>query len=148
MSNFQVLTIKNLEEISALETVKISGLNEIEKMTISWKASWRTESLEHYLKTGWCIGLFDEVGKLQAYFLAQPILFMESYAQSLWIEYMSYNDLDTGLKLLDFAYKYGRDKHLQRVLFNKDSIFDKVTLPFKVASQNKNYLEVYTTKIS
>lgn len=148
MSNFKVLTLQNLEEVSRLEEAKIKDLNEIERMQVAWKAPWRQESLEHYLKTGWCIGMYDEEGKLTAYFLAQPILFMESLTQTLWIEYLSYDTTETGLKLLDFAYRYGRDKHLQRVLFNKDSIFDKVTLPFKVANQNKNYLEVYTTKLS
>ncbi len=148
MSNFKVLTIQNLEEILSLEESKIKILDEIERMQIVWKAPWREESLEHYLKTGWCIGMYDDQGQMKAYFLAQPILFMESLTQTLWIEYLSYNNLDEGLKLLDFAYKYGRDKHLQRVLFNKDSIFEKVNLPFKVANQNKNYVEVYTTKLS
>ena len=148
MSNFKVLTIQNLEEITALEESKITGLNEIERMSLVWKAAWRPESLEHYLKTGWCIGMYDEKDVLKAYFLAQPILFMESLTQTLWIEHLSYGgDKDIGLKLLDFAYKYGRDKHLQRVLFNNDSIFDKVEVPFKIANKNKNYLEVYTTKI-
>ncbi len=151
MSNFKVLTIQNLEEITNLEESKIKNLNEIERMNLVWKAAWRPESLEHYLKTGWCIGMYDEKEALKAYFLAQPILFMESLTQTLWIEYLSYTDQETGLKLLDFAYKYGRDKHLQRVLFNNDSIFnspdEKVQLPFKVANKTKNYLEVYTTKI-
>lgn len=148
MSNFKVLTIQNLDEISKLEELKIHGLNEIERMNVAWKAAWRPESLEHYLKTGWCIGLYGVDDRLKAYFLAQPILFMESLTQTLWIEYLSYNDVDTGLQLIDFAYKYGRDKHLQRVLFNRDSIFDKVSVPFKIANQNKNYVEVYTTKIT
>lgn len=148
MSNFKVLTIQNLEEVSAREEAKIKNLDEIGRMQVVWKAPWRGESLEHYLKTGWCIGMYSDQGKLDAYFLAQPILFMESLTQTLWIEYLSYDNMDDGLKLLDFAYRYGRDKHLQRVLFNKDSIFEKVTLPFKVVSQNKNYLEVYTTKIT
>jgi len=131
-----------------LEESKIKGLNEIERMNLVWKAPWRPESLEHYLSVGWCIGMYSDSGELKAYFLAQPILFMESLTQTLWIEYLSYSDTETGLKLLDFAYKYGRDKHLQRVLFNKDPIFDKVEVPFKVANKNKNYLEVYTTKIT
>src|SRR5690606_20454708 len=124
------------------------GLSEVERMQIAWKAPWRKESLEHYLKTGWCIGLYGEQGMLVGYFLAQPILFMESLTQTLWIEYLSYSNHDDGLKLVDFAYRYGRDKHLQRVLFNKDTIFDQIDLPFKVANQNKNYIEVYTTKLS
>lgn len=148
MSNFKVLTIQNLNEVVLLEEAKIKGLNAIERMQVVWKAPWRQESLEHYLNTGWCIGMYDGSGVLEAYFLAQPILFMESLTQTLWIEYLSYPNLDAGAKLLDFAYRYGRDKHLQRVLFNKDSIFEKVALPFKVVSQNKNYVEVYTTKLS
>lgn len=147
MSNFKVLTIQNMPEIQMLEETKLASMNEIERMTISWKAPWRKESLEHYLKTGWCIGMYREDGSLEGYFLAQPFLFMESLTQTLWIEYLSYENMDSGVKLIDFAYKYGRDKHLQRVLFNRDAIFDKVTLPFKVASQNKNFLEVYTTKM-
>jgi hypothetical protein len=148
MSNFKVLTIQNFDEVTNLEESKIKNLNEIERMNLVWKAPWRKESLEHYLQTGWCIGKYSSDNHLEAYFLAQPILFMESLTQSLWIEYLSYDNLDVGLSLLDFAYKYGRDKHLQRVLFNKDSIFDKVSVPFKIASSHKNYVEVYTTKIT
>lgn len=147
MSNFKVLTIQNLAEVTRLEESKITALNEVERMNLVWKAPWRPESLEHYLNTGWCIGMYNSNEQLEAYFLAQPILFMESLTQTLWIEYLSYANSDVGLKLLDFAYKYGRDKHLQRVLFNNDAIFEKVKLPFKVANKNKNYLEIYTTKI-
>lgn len=151
MSNFKVLTIQNLDEVLKLEELKIHGLNEIERMQIAWNAAWRPESLEHYLNTGWCIGFYGANEILQAYFLAQPILFMESLSQTLWIEHLSYSDDEVGLKLLDFIYKYGKDKHLQRVLFNRDSIFDRANissrLPFKITSQNKNYVEVYTTKI-
>ena len=148
MSNFKVLTIQNLEEILKLEEARIAHFNEIEKMTVAWKAPWRKEALEHYLKTGWCIGLLNNQNQIEGYFLAQPVLFMESYTQSLWIEYISYKNLDMFLALADFAYKYGRDKHLQRVLFNQDEAFQKVNLPFKINQNQKNFIEVYTTKMS
>lgn len=148
MSNFKVLTLNNQAEIVQLEHLKISDLDEVARMQISWKAPWRSESLEFYLKTGWCIGFYNEAGLLLSYFLAQPLLFTESYTQSLWIEYISYPDETTALQMIDFAYKYGRDKHLQRVLFNYDEIFERLNLPFKVASLNKKYLEVFTTKMS
>jgi hypothetical protein len=148
MSNFKVLTIQNFDEVTRLEESKIKNLDEIARMNLVWKAPWRKESLEHYLQTGWCIGKYNLDHELEAYFLAQPILFMESLTQTLWVEYLSYSNLDIGLSLIDFAYKYGRDKHLQRVLFNKDTIFDKVNVPFKVVATNKDYVEVYTTKIT
>jgi hypothetical protein len=148
MSNFKVLSIQDLPLLRSFEDAKHQHLNEIEKMTLSWKAPWREESLEFYIKAGWCIGNWDSNEKFSGYFLAQPILFMESYTQTLWIEYVSYTTLDTFSQLVEFAYKYGRDKHLQRVLFNTDVGFDKITLPFKTSKTSHNFIEVYTTKMS
>jgi len=148
MSNFKVLTIKNFDEVTAYEESKIKNLDELARMNLVWKAPWRRESLDHYLQTGWCIGLYNNEERLKAYFLAQPILFMESLTQTLWVEHLSYETLDEGLTLVDFAYKYGRDKHLQRVLFNQDLIFEKISPPFPIIKKNKNYVEVYTTKIT
>ncbi len=148
MSNFKVLSPQNQAEILQLEGLKISHLDEIARMQISWNAPWRPESLEFYLKTGWCIGMYNDADMLQAYFLAQPMLFVENYTQTLWIEHLSYPDEEVGLALIDFAYRYGRDKHLQRVLFKDDPVFEKVDLPFKVSATNKKYLEVFTTKMS
>jgi hypothetical protein len=144
MSNFKVLSIQDLPRIFEFEESKLQHLNEIDKMTFLWKAPWRKEALEFYLQTGWCMGAFDDNQKLHGYFLAQPLLFTETFTQTLWIEHMGYSQLEVLAELVDFAYKYSRDKHLQRVLFNKNPDFEKIDLH----PTTKNFVEIYTTKMS
>lgn len=149
--SFEIKALKpqDLEAIYEFEKTRHTHLNDIEKTLMEWKAPWRKESLEHYLKVSWCMGLYSETTKeLLGYFLAQPMLFVESYTQTLWIEYIGYKDTKTGEELLDIIYKYSKDKHLQRVLFNNLQLFKEVTPKFQWASTQKGFYEVYTTKMS
>jgi hypothetical protein len=144
---YRVLTNDQKELILQTERNALKHLSEIEAQMLEWKASWREESLDHYLKTRWCMGIFtDDLLKLKAYFLAQPILFFESYTQNLWIEHLYFENLEMAHSLIDLAVKYGKDKHLQRVVFRLNPVFDQIQLPYKFI-RKENRVEVLTTKL-
>lgn len=145
----KVLKIQDLEALYEFEKSQNKNLNDIEKTLLEWKAPWRKESLEHYLNTSWCMGCYHpETKELVGYFLAQPMLFIESYTQTLWVEHIGYKDQSIGEEMVELLYKYARDKHLQRVLFNSLDIFKKSDkIKVKLASTQKNFYEVFTTKL-
>ena len=85
----------------------------------SWSASWRQESLDHYIPQGWSFSVRGkEVDSLQGYFLAQPILFFQKQTQTLWVEHLNALSVKAEECLIDVAYRQSREKHLQRVYFN------------------------------
>ncbi len=89
-------------------------------MILSWSAPWRSESLEHYAASGWSFAAWDG-DKIAGYFLAQPFVFFRGLTQTLWIEHLAAVDSETERELIDLARRYGRDKHLQSVLFAENS---------------------------
>jgi hypothetical protein len=143
----KVLKIQDLETVYLFEQQKYKNLPEAERMFLEWKSSWRKESLEHYLNLSWSMATYDESGVLQGYFLAQPFLFTEGLTQTLWIEHLSYKSDSVAEELLDLIYRYARDKHLQRVLFNSNEDLNHIAKKFKFSNESKNYFEVYTTKL-
>jgi len=149
--SFEIKALKpqDLETLYEFEKSRHTNLNEIEKTFLEWKAPWRKESLEHYLKASWCMGLYDDATKeFVGYFLAQPLLFVESYTQTLWVEHIGFKNIKIAEELLDVVYKYARDKHLQRVLFNNLEILKEVKPKFQWVTTQKGFFEVYTTKMS
>lgn len=81
----------------------------------TWVARWRGESLAYYLPQGWSFGAFNK-GQLQGFLLGQPLLFFRGLTQTLWIEDLIFDNQAAGELLLETAYKWARDKHLQCVL--------------------------------
>jgi hypothetical protein len=81
----------------------------------TWVARWRGESLAYYLPQGWSFGVFNQ-GKLRGFLLGQPFLFFRGLTQTLWIEELQFETPAGGELLLETAYKWARDKHLQCVL--------------------------------
>lgn len=83
-----------------------------------WTAPWRTESLQHYLKLGWSMFKRNpDSGELLGYVLAQPILFMRTQTQSVWIEYVDALTPAIKTDLVETIIRVSREKHMQRVLF-------------------------------
>lgn len=82
-----------------------------------WTAPWRKESLEHYLKTGWCLGAFEREGSLRGFVLAQPVLFWRRQTQAVWVEYLDAGAESVAFELAEAIVRIGRDKHMQRVIF-------------------------------
>ncbi len=93
--------------------------DEDERMLAQWKSPWRREALEHYLKLGWSMSMHDAKGEMVAYFLAQPFLFIRCQTQTLWIEHVGGTTEANCLAALEVAVRLARDKHLQRVLVQK-----------------------------
>jgi hypothetical protein len=87
----------------------------MEREMQSWNARWRGEALDHYLTQGWSYGAFVN-DELRGFLLGQPLLFYRGLTQTLWVEHVEADSPATTLQLLDAAYKWARDKHLQCVV--------------------------------
>jgi hypothetical protein len=114
----RILQSSDLEQVLAYErdSLKSGALDELEGQMAEWHASWRRESLEHYLPLGWSFGLWRG-NELVAYFLGQPQLFVSGMTQSLWLEHLSFKDSGQARMLLDIAYRLCREKLFQSLLF-------------------------------
>lgn len=89
---------------------------------VEWSASWRKESLEHYLKLGWSMARREpDTGRLLGYILAQPVLFMRQQTQTVWIEHVEGETPSIMSELVDTVIRVAREKHMQRVLMAFDS---------------------------
>jgi hypothetical protein len=55
------------------------------------------------------------------------LLFFEGWTQSLWIEHVSAVRAEDAQEMIDIAYRWARDKHLQKVFFNTQLEFIKET---------------------
>jgi hypothetical protein len=118
---FRVLDLSEIDFVTKFEKSLLDSMNisEQEATLLSWSAPWRRESLEHYIPKGWCFAAWKE-SSLVGYFLAQPLIFFRGNTQSLWVEHIACFDETVKSQLIDLARRYGRDKHLQCVLFAQD----------------------------
>lgn len=138
MTEIKILTLQNLEEIMSFERAHLEG-PDFEKEMASWHARWRKEALEHYLPLGWSFSKKVE-GQLVAYILCQPLLFFEGWTQSLWIEHVAGTESAHIHEMIEVAYRWARDKHLQKVFFNtelktvNETTFAKIQNPIEVGS--------------
>ncbi len=146
--NIKVLEIESLPQITALEEKILSttGLDEIEQQFVKWNASWRQESLEHYLPLGWSFGIWNEAEDLIAYTLAQPLLFFKSKAQSLWIEQITAIEPAVLVELIDVNYKLCREKHMQNLLLHTSSANIELLQKFKPVQIDESTFMIRTTK--
>jgi hypothetical protein len=127
---FRIATLEDIHEIQEFETKKLSEIlsDPMEREIQSWQAKWRKESLEHYLPSGWSFiardqsaqSPFSREGLLVAYFLAQPMLFVDGQTQSLWVEHIAHSSLQSRDQICELAYKLSKEKHFQRVYFPTD----------------------------
>ena len=155
--DFLNATLEDTDEVLAYEEAKLKELysSEIEQSMARWSSRWRKESLEHYLKGGWSFLLRDRdrhgshsKGLLIGYFLAQPLLFLDGQTQSLWVEHISYSNLEARDLLCEFAYKLSRDKHFQKVYFpSQNNILNSVN-SFKANPWTPEVVQILTTKAS
>ncbi|MBX9767265.1 MAG: hypothetical protein K2X47_08345 [Bdellovibrionales bacterium] len=119
-----VLVLSDLDRVFEFETRRLLQTipDEDERMLAQWKSPWRREALEHYLGLGWSMSVNDEAGNMRAYFLAQPFLFTRCQTQTLWIEHIGGESDVARAYALDVAVRLSRDKHLQRVLVQGQTI--------------------------
>ncbi len=139
---------EHVEPVFSFEKNRLdSDLGDIQVEMHSWDQPWRKESLEHYSSLGWSFVALDSNNKIQGYSLGQPILFFNSWTQTLWVEHLSFADNAIGFQLLDTLVRWSKTKHLQKVLFNSKS----AQAPFVQESMSgfaeNGYLHLSTTKI-
>lgn len=117
--NPKVLQPIDIDKIIAYEKQRLQEHvpDPMEQELFSWHASWRKESLDHYLPLGWSFGFFDDEQNLKGYFIAQPQLFVGGMTQTLWVEHISGGTNTILADLVEFAWRVAKDKHFQRVLF-------------------------------
>ena len=115
-NNVRILLTSDAETIATFARTKIDAADAMEAEMASWTARWRPEALAHYLPQGWSFGAFDSNGGARGIILGQPLLFHRGLTQTLWVEELIYDDVTTAHALIDVAYRWARDKHLQCVL--------------------------------
>lgn len=127
---YKVMTAEDIDDVLAFEMNKLPGEG-LEKEMQAWHALWRREALEHYAPLGWSFVMRDK-GQVQGYVLAQPLLFFKGWTQSLWIEHIGSNTEALATFLFDIIYRWGRDKHFQKVYFHESlSFVNKDQLPIQ-----------------
>lgn len=124
MMEVKILTPKDVDSVLNFEKSKLTQTDDFEREMASWHARWRKEALEHYLPLGWSFCKRDK-GQIVAYILCQPLLFFEGWTQSLWIEHVSAQNPEDAREMIEIAYRWARDKHLQKVFFNTQLEFIK-----------------------
>lgn len=153
---FRIATMDDLSEIQEFETKKLheTVTDPMEREIQSWNSKWRKESLEHYLPSGWCFlardplieSSFSKEGQLTAYFLAQPMLFIDGQTQSLWIEHVAFSSLQSRDQICELAYKLSKEKHFQRVYYPNSSIIQNSISHLKPQPFTQSAVYVNTTK--
>lgn len=153
---FRIATIEDLSEIQEFEKKKLqdSVADEMERELQSWQAKWRREALEHYLPSGWSFiarnpdieSPSSSEGALVAYFLAQPLVFLEGQTQSLWVEHIAYSSLKARDEICDLAYRLSREKHFQRVYFPNNTSIQNAISNLKPHAWSTSAVYVKTTK--
>lgn len=146
-----VLKPEDEESILELENNRLaeSDLDPVDAELLSWHARWRKESLQYYLPLGWSFGVWsdDEKDQLLGYLLAQPFLFFRGLTQTLWVEHLSWTSEQVLDVLIEVAYKWSRDKHLQKVIFSSnDEIKDRLQ-PYSPQAIQDDLLELKTSKL-
>ncbi len=161
MRKARILTEADMDQILNLERKRLSlefGDDMMAQMQ-EWHARWRKECLEHYLPKAWCFGIFQGE-ELKSYFLAQVLLFFQGHMQVMWLEHLQtavdyVGDIEDSRNLqfaiedkkvlIDIAYKYAREKHLQKLMFDQKSWIDflPTNAQYKI---NADLIELATTK--
>ena len=154
---FRTATLEDLNEIHEFEIKKLhESINDpMERELQSWNAKWRKEALEHYLPLGWCFIARDPLlhthhsreGILVAYFLAQPMLFVDGQTQSLWVEHVAFSSLQSRDEICELAYRLSRDKHFQRVYYPNNSVIQNSISHMKPQPFAQSAVYVNTTKV-
>jgi hypothetical protein len=145
----RVLTPEDAPQIVEFEKLRLQQTihDENERELMSWHASWRKESLEHYLPLGWSFGIWDETTtKLMGYYIAQPQLFLRGMTQTLWVERLTANTPQVGADLIELAYRICREKHFQKVLFFVHEDSDLSQSVFQLDRVTDNLMELKTAK--
>jgi predicted N-acetyltransferase YhbS len=144
----KLLLSSDMEAITDYEKSSMpSHLSPIEIEMNSWDTSWRRESLEHYTNLGWSFVAIENE-HVVGYILAQPLLFLNKWTQSLWIEDINYDNEEIGYNLMDVTIRWAKTKHLQKIITNNNSLkILKIQNKFD-GFKEQNFSHLSTTKMS
>ena len=146
----KVLTPDNVESIYDLEMERLASIesDEMQRNLISWESPWRKESLNHYANTGWSFIMHSEndSNKVLGYILGQAFVFFRNQTQTLWIEHLGATSTEVTEELVEVAYRWARDKHLQRVIFHQANEYSEYIKSFKGYLVSAGDWEIKTTK--
>ena len=124
----------------------LSG-TEMEIEMASWNASWRSESLEHYIPLGWSFLVENpENAQVEGFFLGQPLLFFGGHTQVLWVETVLGKNKEVTHQLAETAYRLAREKHFQRVVWPVQNGLEEQVPADKIRSFSHTHIEVKTVK--
>lgn len=151
LDNCVILQIQDAAAIEQFEKNRLaqSSMDPFEAEMLSWNSRWRKESLEHYLPTGWCFGIWsDETRtKLKGYFLAQPLMFFDGLTQTFWIEHLVGETEKEIQDLILVATKLAREKHFQKAIFRDDEFLHDSLVLFKAQPLQSGLVEILTSKM-
>lgn len=147
--DIRILQMADLEAVKSFgeRLLKSSVTDPMEYEIQSWTARWREEALRHYLPLGWSFGAFQKNGLLIGVSLAQPMLFFRGFTQSLWVEYFTYKHVEAGRQLVETVYRWGRDKHIQLVIFEDGETLTNLKLPLKGELTSAGWYQIPTTRM-
>lgn len=144
MEEIKIINLDNLDEIMDFEMRQLTGEG-FEREMKAWHAPWRKEALQHYLPLGWSF-IKKVNGQIVGYVIAQPLLFYKSWTQVLWVEHVSALDPAVGSEMIQIAYQWAKDKHLQKVFFSKSLPFSS-ELTFCKINTDEELIFLNTTRV-
>ena len=122
------------------------SLSPLHREMESWDQPWRKESLIHYSSLGWSFVAINN-DEIVGYLLGQPILFLNNWTQTLWVEHLTFDEAKVGEQLLDTTIRWARTKHLQKVLMNGKSSKAGFAKEAFSGFNEANYFHLSTTKL-
>jgi hypothetical protein len=142
----RVIAIEELDEILRFERDLLKGSidDDFQREMAEWNAPWRREALEFYIPLGWSFAVRKD-DRLVGYLMAQPFIFFRNQTQTLWVEHLQATSDEARRTLVDIAYRWARDKHLQRVLYANSDWLNGIELPTRVDFHDK-IAQAKTTK--
>jgi len=151
LHNCKILQAYDAAAIEQFEKDRLakSDLDPFEAEMQSWNSAWRKESLEYYLPTGWCFGIWsdDTHTKLTGYFLAQPLMFIDKLTQTFWVEHLQGDTPKEIQDLIQVAVRLAREKHFQKVIFRDNEFLHESLVQMNAHPVESGLVEILTSKM-
>lgn len=146
--DLKILRPEDAEPVLAFARSRLQNAidDPVELQFAEWSAPWRREALEHYLKSGWSFGA-QRGDQLTGFAMAQPFLFFKGMTQTVWVEHLEADDEHSGQALVETLYRWSRDKHIQKLIFNNAEKAQAWSQDFKGQRTAEGWWELNATKI-
>lgn len=145
----KILNLSDVPQIIEFEMRRLESSipDAADRELYSWSASWRKESLEHYLPLGWSFGIWGEgSGQLEGYFIAQPQIFTRGMTQTLWVERLVSSSPKLSADLVELVYGLCREKHFQKAVFFVHADTSFANSVFQLNQVSDSLMELKTAK--